>query len=81
MFLLQNYNGWTQRILQQAFDIYTHHLAEGESDASARHSALLFLKEAGMDQEVAAVLLGQAKKGDLQLAPAIQSILTLLAAK
>jgi hypothetical protein len=79
MFLLQNFSGWTQRILQMAFNLYSDRKAEGASDDAARQSALNFLKEAGMDHEVAATLLSQIQQGSLQVEQPIQAVLEALA--
>jgi hypothetical protein len=79
MFLLQNFSGWTQRILQIASNIYNERKSAGDSDEVAGQSALAFLKDAGMDHDVAVALLNQIQQGSLQVEKPIQIVLELLA--
>lgn len=79
MFLLQNYSGWTQRILQMAFNFYNERKALGNSDENARNNALSFLKEAGMDRDVAIALLSQIQQGSIEVEKPIQLVLESLA--
>ncbi|HEY9685920.1 MAG TPA: hypothetical protein V6C52_02980, partial [Coleofasciculaceae cyanobacterium] len=78
MFLLQSYGGWTQRILQMAFSLYNERKSDGYSDENALRSVGIFLKEAGMDREVATALLSQIQQGALQVEKPVQLALEAL---
>ncbi|MBY0449905.1 MAG: hypothetical protein K2X01_04695 [Cyanobacteria bacterium] len=81
MFLAKNYSSVTQNILEQAAINYNKVLSATGDKSDAASNTETFLKEAGIDAEVATGIINQIQQGTLKAAPEIQGLLSKIVAE